>query len=72
MMSRRDGAHGAFVAVCGPAGLSKDVAHAVRVYDVDFGKAIGGIQFHEECVLSLRIIYLRLTQIFLFARVFGW
>ena len=52
MMSKGNGAHGAFVAVCGPVGLSKDVADAVRAYDVDSKKAAGGIQFHEECVLS--------------------
>ena len=64
-------AHGAFVAVCGPVGLSRDVAHAVRVCDVNAKKAVGGVQFHEECVVffSQRIM---LTQILVFARVFGW
>ena len=74
MMSNDCGAHGAFVAVCAPVGLSQDVAHAVRACDVNSKKAIGGIQFHEECVLSKspRIISGTDTQIFLFSRVFGW
>jgi ferric-chelate reductase len=48
MMSNDSGAHGAFVAVCAPVGLSQDVVHAVRACDVSSKKAIGGIQFHEE------------------------
>ncbi|KAI9460820.1 ferric reductase like transmembrane component-domain-containing protein [Boletus coccyginus] len=48
MTSKGNTAHGAFVAVCGPVGLSRDVAHAVRACDVDSKRAVGGIQFHEE------------------------
>ncbi|KAI9566156.1 ferric reductase like transmembrane component-domain-containing protein [Boletus coccyginus] len=46
--SKGSAAHGAFVAVCGPVSLSRDVAHAVRAYDVNSKRAVGGIQFHEE------------------------
>ncbi|KAI9459071.1 ferric reductase like transmembrane component-domain-containing protein [Boletus coccyginus] len=46
--SPRNAAHGAFVAVCGPVGLSRDVAHAVRACDANSKKAVSGIQFHEE------------------------
>jgi len=46
-------AHGAFVAVCGPVGLSRDAVSAVRACDVDSKRAIGGIQFHEECVFPI-------------------
>ncbi|KAG8221551.1 ferric reductase like transmembrane component-domain-containing protein [Butyriboletus roseoflavus] len=65
MMGKGD-AHGAFVAVCGPTSLAKDVAHTLRVFDVNSKKAIGGIQFHEECVCSTspRIINPRLTNKF--------
>ena len=49
--SKGSAAHGAFVAVCGPVGLSRDVAHAVRAYDVNSKRAVGGIQFHEEYVI---------------------
>ena len=50
-VKREGGTHGAFVAVCGPVGLGKDVARAVRTCSFSSKKAIGGIQFHEEYVL---------------------
>ncbi|KAI9459069.1 hypothetical protein HD554DRAFT_2029376 [Boletus coccyginus] len=50
MASKGSATHGAFVAVCGPVGLSRDVAHAVWTCDLNSKKAVGGIQFHEECV----------------------
>lgn len=65
MMDEGD-AHGAFVAVCGPVSLSRDVAHTLRAFDVNSKKAVGGIQFHEECVFSAspRITDSRLTNKF--------
>jgi len=51
VMSKWSASHGVFVAVCGPVGLSRDMAHAVRACDANSKKAVGGIQFHEECVL---------------------
>ncbi|KAG9311380.1 hypothetical protein JVU11DRAFT_8487 [Chiua virens] len=47
-MRSKQGTHGAFVGVCGPVALAKDVAHSVRTFDANSKKAIGGIQFHEE------------------------
>ncbi|KAF8443879.1 hypothetical protein L210DRAFT_3099451 [Boletus edulis BED1] len=47
-MMSRGGTHGAFIGVCGPTGLGKDVAHAIWNFDVDLKEAIGGIQFHDE------------------------
>ena len=44
------GTHGAFVGVCGPVSLSRDVARTVRTFDAGLKKAIGGIYLHEECV----------------------
>ncbi|KAF8443883.1 ferric reductase like transmembrane component-domain-containing protein [Boletus edulis BED1] len=47
-ITNKGGTHGAFIGVCGAAGLGKDVARAVRMIDVNSKKAVGGIQFHEE------------------------
>ncbi|KAG6376746.1 hypothetical protein JVT61DRAFT_1765 [Boletus reticuloceps] len=47
-MMSRGGTYSAFVGVCGPTGLGKDVAHAIWNFDVDLKEAIGGIQFHDE------------------------
>lgn len=55
-MKSEGGTHGAFVAVCGPGGLGKEVARAVRTYGVDSKKAVGGIEFHEECVFFFFLI----------------
>lgn len=62
-MMSKGGVHGAFVGVCGPAGLGGGVARAVRTYNVDSKKAVGGIQFHEECAFLIsRIMDFRLTH----------
>lgn len=59
-------AHGAFVGVCGPVSLATGVAHALRAFDVNSKKAIGGVEFHEECVCSTspRIMNPKLTNQF--------
>lgn len=71
-MRSKSGTHGAFVAVCGPTGLAENAAHAVRTYDADLKKAVGGIQFHEECVLSKVFLNQSDMQVLVFFRVFGW
>lgn len=48
----KGGTHGAFVGVCGPVSMTRDVAHVVRTLDAETKKAVGGIHIHEECVLS--------------------
>ena len=48
----KGGAHGAFVGICGPVALAKDVVCTVRTFDAASKKAIGGIQIHEECVFA--------------------
>ncbi|KAH0828641.1 ferric reductase like transmembrane component-domain-containing protein [Lanmaoa asiatica] len=50
MTTTKNGTHGVFVTACGPTSLARDVSLAVRTLDVNSKIAIGGIQFHEECV----------------------
>ena len=47
-VENKGGKHGVFVAVCGPAGLGKDMANAVRTCNVASKRSVGGILFHEE------------------------
>ena len=46
------GLTGVIVGVCGPSGLGDEVRKAVAGFDPDSRKRVGGIELHEECVVS--------------------
>lgn len=43
---------GVVVGVCGPVGIGDEVSQAVSAVDPGRRWAVGGIEIHEECVLS--------------------
>ena len=44
------GCSGVFVGVCGPVTLAASASESVKRFDVARKRAVGGVEFHEECV----------------------
>lgn len=42
------GYSGVFIGVCGPVGLAANVREAVSAFDTRLGRAVGGVEVHEE------------------------
>ncbi|KAG9311376.1 hypothetical protein JVU11DRAFT_8483 [Chiua virens] len=71
-MGSRNGKYGAFVGVCGPRELSKGLDQSLRRLDMASKRAIGGIEFHDECVIFATNKSANRYEISTFVRVFGW